>query len=158
MRDMCIFVVCMCAFSALTLIVFWLLSLSADFPTDHLQWIDHYKKHILILCIGGPIFHAIALLNIYKNQYTLVRDNLIVKEYMFFYKTIDAHIPLSTIDEVKITQTFNHPMKHIQLRTANATYDLSCITYRDELYKELANRLITRHANTQTLFYKQRKS
>lgn len=156
-KDFVYWLVYFTGFSVIVLILCYIQAISFGHPTENFQWVKFYHKDILILVIGGPLYISLFLYNEYKNIYRIVGDSLVIKEHMFFYKTIDTTIPLSTIDEVRLTRNFNRPRKHIQLRTGDAVYDLSCTTYRDELYSEIVNRIgreqISRKQKVE--FYKQ---
>lgn len=102
-------------------------------------------------------FAAIVLISLARCKYRILGDVLYVQEKLLWYVYIDTAIPLSTIDEIKLTRSFNRPRKHIQLRTGDAVYDLSCTTYRDELYSEIVNRIGRKQVSLKEKveFYKQ---
>ena len=157
-KDFVYWLVYFTGFSVIVLILCYIQAISFGHPTENFQWVEFYQKDILILVLGVPLYISLFLYNEYRNRYRIIGDTLIIKEYMFFFKTIDVTIPLSTIDEVKLTRNFNRPPKHIQLRTGDAVYDLSCNTYRDELYKEIVSRIGQKQIahKPQVKFYKQR--
>lgn len=158
LKDIFCFAGYMVIFSIVVGCVYWLMNLHFSKSTEYILWDEHYFKCTIILIVGMSIFQSIILYNTYRNQYRLVGDTITFREYMLFYKTVDITIPISTINEVKLLRTVSHPIKHIQLRTANATYSLSCITHREELFKELVSKVNKKQQVIDKLyFYKQKK-
>lgn len=101
---------------------------------------------------------TIVLYSVSRCKYRIIGDRLYVQEKLLFFTFMEMSIPIDTIDEVKITRSFNRPRKHIQLRTVDAIYDLSSTTYRDELYKELIDKTNRQEKSSKINFYKQKKS
>ena len=101
---------------------------------------------------------TIVLYSVSCCKYRIIGDRLYVQEKLLFFTFMEMSIPIDTIDEIKITRSFNLPRKHIQLRAADAAYNLSCSTYRDELYKELVSRMNRQETSSKINFYKQKKS
>lgn len=101
---------------------------------------------------------TIVLYSVSHCKYRIIGDRLYVQEKMLCFTFMEMSIPIDTIDEVKITRSFNRPRKHIQLRTADAIYDLSSTTHRDELYKELIDKTNRQEKSSKINFYKQKKS
>lgn len=144
-------------FSTFIFFVYWLDAIICGSPIDSFQWLEQKLSRTVKLLVFATIYLGIALTSIYRNQYRIMGNNLIIKEQMFFFTTINATIPLSTLNEVNILRSFSHPMKHILLRTENATYDLYCITFRNELYNYLVNRINEKTIHSNLFFYKQKK-
>ncbi len=140
-KGLLIWVTYFVGFTCLVFAVFYALAVIFNHPVTDFQWLQYYYKDILILIIGIPLFYSVFLISENKNSYRIIDDNLIVKEYLFFCKTIDIIIPITTINKISLTRTFNHPRKHIQLQVGNSVYDLSCTTYRNELYKDIITKI-----------------
>lgn len=145
---------------SLVILIINILSILLDYICDkywlyqsfEINWYVKAEQMFIIMS-----FAAIVLFSLARCKYRIIDDVLHVQEKILWYVLIDTTIPLSTIDEVRLTRTFNHPRKHIQLRTDDAVYDLSCTTYRDELYDALNRRIIENQSRpTKSYFYKQK--
>ena len=156
-KDICYYIMGVMAYSILTLLFYWVLDNYYNEPVENFQWIVNHWKSILLNIIFVSMFILIGYLSLCLNKYQIIQDEIIITEYMFFRKTIDAKLPISAIHDVQLVSTFDHPMKHIQITTIDAIYDLWAITCRDALYDELLRNLKKSASSPKVSFYKQKR-
>jgi len=102
---------------------------------------------LLIPLVGVVIGY---LLKASTGEYTIVEDNLIVRE-RYFSKT-NLTIPIACISEVKYTPYYSgwnsrtiipivRPFRFVEITVDGQRYELNCVTHAKELHDELLKRV-----------------
>ncbi len=127
------------AFSILNHIILHPIELNADF------WkLDPFWLNNMWWLIGlDEIFVILYQIPICRNTYIVVGNELCVKEYSFFRKILDIHIPLSAITDVQIIQqkqfsSLRHLWhKQISITIEDKSFTLNTSDYTQELFNYL---------------------
>ena len=112
----------------------------------------------LIIVVALVFIAVVFFLNTMRNRYIIKDNKLLIKEYIFFQKSLDIELPLSTIQNPVLKRSLFKPVKHLYIEVGENAYRLSSLTYRQELFEYLQQHNDTEeHQTRETLFYKQTK-
>lgn len=97
----------------------------------------HISSIIICLSIIWGLY-IILYFSSMKNKYRIINDEkIVIKEYLFFIKTVDLIIPINMINDIKIERTINVIRPHIAIYLPNRIMRLNCITHQQEFYDNI---------------------
>ena len=123
--------------SFVMVMVIELVSFGVDYCFLEQNYSWHINTIINILSLLWAIFIVLYSSSM-KNKYRIINDEkIVIKEYLFFIKTVDLVVPINMIKDIKIEQTFNVIRPHIAIYLPNRVMRLNCITHQQELYDNI---------------------